>query len=229
MAWDSFLSHIASCAAAVRCGRFHFTLTLPDGDPRLVGTSPTFSQSQPSSRDDQASMASGPPSGPPSSEEQLPSSWRVLVADDEEVIRMTVAILLQKVDKGWEVHEVDSGEDALRAATEAQARAAPYDLIVLDQYFGQDRMKGTEASAAMRSAGVTALIVGLTGDSHPEHNARARAAGQDHVLGKPFTDCEKLRRVLQRLLRDRALTEDVAASVDNEEDQGRQEEKIDDD
>ena len=204
--------------------QFHFTLTLPDGDPRLVGASPTLTHSLPSSRDDQASLASGPPS----SEEQLPSSWRVLVADDEEVIRMTVAVLLQKVDKAWKVDEVDSAEGALRAATEAQASAAPYDLIVLDQYFGQDRMKGTEASAAMRSAGVSALIVGLTGDSHPEHNARARAAGQDHVLGKPFTDAEKLARFLKQLLHDRSLTDAVAD--DNEEDQGRQEEeKIDND
>ena len=35
-------------------------------------------------------------------------------------------------------------------------------------------MRGTEATAAMRAAGCVSLIVGLTGDSHEGHDARAR-------------------------------------------------------
>ena len=80
----------------------------------------------------------------------------------------------------------------------------PYDLILLDEHFGFDQMKGIAATVAMRAAGVSALIVGFTGDSHPEHDARACAAGQDHVIGKPFTDAKELRHVLQRLVRTRA-------------------------
>ena len=48
----------------------------------------------------------------------------------------------------------------------------------MDQDFGHDVMRGTEATAAMRAAGCASLIVGLTGDSHEGHDASARAAGQ---------------------------------------------------
>ena len=75
----------------------------------------------------------------------------------------------------------------------------------MDQFFGlPPSMKGTEATVILRKAGVKAFIIGFTGDSHPEHNANARAAGQDHVLGKPFTDSNKLRKILQGLLLARA-------------------------
>ena len=76
----------------------------------------------------------------------------------------------------------------------------------------------------MRAAGVASLIVGLTGDSNPEHDARALAAGQDHVLGKPFTDAGKLRRILRGLLRDRGAAAGGGASEDEDEEDDEDEE-----
>ena len=110
---------------------------------------------------------------------------------------------MNQISTTWKIDEVDSAEDAVKAAMAAHSAKTSYDLIVIDQDFGKQGMLGTEATATMREVGVRSLIVGFTGDSHEGHDKHARAVGQDYVLGKPFTDSAKLRRILQRLAYDR--------------------------
>jgi CheY-like chemotaxis protein len=44
------------------------------------------------------------------------------------------------------------------------------------------------------------VIIGLTGMEDKVHTARARALGQDEVLGKPFSNATVLSQILHRLL-----------------------------
>ena len=65
-------------------------------------------------------------------------------------------------------------------------------------------MPGSVATEALRIAGFTCIILGLTADSHRAgHVERAMNAGQDHVLSKPFTSVTEFRRILQTLIHDR--------------------------
>ena len=141
----------------------------------------------------------------------IPTSWRVLLCDDTSVVRLAMKFFLQNVEAGWAVDEAATGERAVEMATAADAKNR-YDLILMDQYFGAEGMLGTDATGAIRAAGITAPIVGVTADAHvPDHQARALASGQDCVLGKPFTDVGKFRRTLQRLLHERGVRGPPAA------------------
>ena len=74
-----------------------------------------------------------------------------------------------------------------------------YDVLFLDENMTPRGLKGTGATRRLRAAGVTGIIVGLTGSASEEHNAMAKDAGQDHVLGKPFSDTKALATLLRRL------------------------------
>ena len=127
----------------------------------------------------------------------------MLVADDIEVNRMIVKQMLSKIQPSWSSEEADTAEAAVAMAT-----ANNYDLIVMDQHFGdEDKMTGTEATAMIREAGVTALIIGLTGDSSEGHDEKAKEAGQDWVLSKPFYNPPKLARLINRLRRQSSTRE----------------------
>ena len=110
--------------------QFHFTVTFQKaGPPRKH-----YARSQRShaSSVSQRSRASAAPEehspravvvkagAPP-----LPGNWRVLIADDEELIRMTIRLIIYKVNKNWIIDEVGKAEDAVTAA-----KATKYDLHV---------------------------------------------------------------------------------------------------
>ena len=160
--------------------QFHFTVSFLDG-------------AEPPPSDDE-----GEPLAP------LPTTWNVLVADDSEINRETVKILLEEIGPEWNVTETTSGEKAVKLATTRQGTARAFDLVVTDQYFGStSKITGTQATKAMRKAGVDAIVCGLTGDTREDYAQWALAEGQDHVLTKPLCDPGIFRRVLQRLVRAR--------------------------
>ena len=47
------------------------------------------------------------------------------------------------------------------------------------------------------------MIVGLTGSESEEHNQMALAKGQDHVLGKPFSDKKQFTRIISKFIREK--------------------------
>ena len=108
----------------------------------------------------------------------------------------------------------DLAETAVALASKAHVHQ-PYDLIVIDEHFGKrGKYLGTEATLVLRGAGVEAFIVGLTSDvalmGEGGHFDKALAAGQDHVLSKPFTDAKAFRRLLQRLIYERREKREAA-------------------
>lgn len=128
-----------------------------------------------------------------------PRTIRVLVAEDTEINRQLVGILLTK--KGYIVDEVENGELAV-AAVQSHA----YDLLLMDCMM--PLMDGFEASkrirALERNAGTRHLwIVALTASAVEGDRERCLAAGMDDYLPKPYTSAQ-FNAMLERWNTDRA-------------------------
>jgi two-component system, cell cycle response regulator DivK len=118
---------------------------------------------------------------------------RILVVEDHEENRQIVRDLLTHA--GYEMLEAHTGEDGVTAA----ARERP-DLILMDiQLPGIDGYEVTrriKADPALRAIPIIAVTsYALRGDE-----ARARAAGCDGYLAKPFDPAALLAQVRARLL-----------------------------
>jgi len=121
----------------------------------------------------------------------LPSNWRVLIADDGAINRSLIRRKVLAIQPAWWLDEADSGELAI-----AMARSTRYDLLFLDEEYGSNgKLKGTEVAKMLRrierdKKWPRAIIIGATGYQSAEHNAMALKSGQDHVFGKPYPSTE---------------------------------------
>ena len=106
---------------------------------------------------------------------------RVLVADDEEDIRLLVCLAVRKAGCTV-VAAVGDGAEALRSA-----RAEHPDLVVLDVFM--PGATGLEVCAELRADPATAgcRVLLLSAGASPDEIARGLAAGADAYLAKPFT------------------------------------------
>jgi DNA-binding response OmpR family regulator len=106
---------------------------------------------------------------------------RVLVADDEEDIRLLVTLAVRRAGCSV-VAAVADGAQALAAA-----RAELPDLVVLD--VSMPEATGLEVCAALRAEPATAgcRVLLLSAGASPDDVARGLAAGADAYLPKPFT------------------------------------------
>jgi CheY-like chemotaxis protein len=120
-------------------------------------------------------------------------AWRVLVADDDpEICTLIKTILAQGP------FEIVVCNDAESALVHIQ-RDAPYDILISD--FMLPGISGIELIAQVRQNFVTARIpiVMISGHSNYAMDARAKAAGANAFLNKPFT-LSQLRTTVQHLL-----------------------------
>jgi CheY-like chemotaxis protein len=114
----------------------------------------------------------------------------VLIVDDDPFIRKLVATTLEDV-AGFQLHEAANGLEAVERAAEIEP-----ELVFLD--IDMPRMDGIEACRRLReqdpgAAGAT--IVMLTAAGASENETRARSAGADLFLTKPFSPLDLLRLV----------------------------------
>ena len=116
-------------------------------------------------------------------------SRTILIVDDDPTIRALVAATLRDVG-GFELAEAGDGEEALVAAA-----AIRPELVFLD--YDMPRLNGPETCRRLRSDPATAgaRIVMLTGMTGEAAAARAREAGADLYLTKPFSPLHLLRLV----------------------------------
>jgi DNA-binding response OmpR family regulator len=123
---------------------------------------------------------------------------RVLVADDEEDIRLLVALAVRRAGCTV-VAAVADGAQALAAARTEQPH-----LVVLD--VSMPEATGLEVCEALRADPATAgcRVLLLSAGASPDDIARGLAAGADAYLPKPFTVAGLVARV-------RELTAEVAA------------------
>ncbi|MGN6524412.1 MAG: ANTAR domain-containing response regulator [Actinomycetes bacterium] len=108
----------------------------------------------------------------------LPQPRRVLIAEDEALIRMDLREMLE--EEGYDVvAEAADGEQAVALAHEHQP-----DLVVLD--VKMPRLDGISAAEQITQAGIAPVVM-LTAFSQRELVDRARDAGAMAYLVKPFT------------------------------------------
>jgi len=113
---------------------------------------------------------------------------RVLVVDDDEVIRRLIAVNLQL--EGFEVSTAVDGQDCL----DKVAQINP-DVITLDVMM--PRLDGWETAVQLRRSPDTAHIKVLliTARAQEDDKARASDVGADAYLTKPFDPNEMIRVV----------------------------------
>jgi CheY-like chemotaxis protein len=114
----------------------------------------------------------------------------VLIVDDDPFIRKLVATTLEDV-AGFQLHEAANGLEAVERAAEVEPT-----LVFMD--IDMPHLDGVEACRRLRAqpAGASsATIVMLTAAGASEHEARARDAGADLFLTKPFSPLDLLRLV----------------------------------
>jgi CheY-like chemotaxis protein len=113
----------------------------------------------------------------------------ILIVDDDPSIRKLIATTLEDVS-GYRLQEASNGAEAVERAVDAKP-----EIVFLD--VDMPRLNGIEACRRLRSDPTTAgaTIVMLTGDSGPDAERGARAAGADLFLTKPFSPLHLLRLV----------------------------------
>lgn len=116
-------------------------------------------------------------------------SRSVLIADDDDFIRRLVVTTLEDV-AGVRLIEASDGEEAVEVAR----RERPA-LILLD--VSMPHVDGIEACRRLRAdddVGDVPIVM-LTAQTAEDDRDRARAAGADHYLTKPFSPLDLLRLV----------------------------------
>ncbi len=113
---------------------------------------------------------------------------RVLVVDDDEVIRRLIAVNLQL--EGFDVETAVDGQDCLNKVTEIDP-----DVITLDVMM--PRLDGWETAVQLRKSPETAHIkvVLITARAQEDDKTRGSHVGADAYLTKPFDPNEMIRVV----------------------------------
>ena len=128
----------------------------------------------------------------PTQQDPVLDGKRVLVADDEEVIRETVSNVLRKAGC-----VVETAPDGVQATAMLEQR--PYDLLVSD--IKMPMKNGYELFASARNLYPNIAVILMTGFGYdPNHSiVRARKEGLNAVLFKPFKVDQLLAEVRQAL------------------------------
>jgi DNA-binding response OmpR family regulator len=111
---------------------------------------------------------------------------RVLLVDDDPEIVQFLALLLDL--EGFETVVATRGDEALAASI-----AEPPSVVLVD--VAMPELDGLELCRRMRAAGIACPIVVVSARPAPDLPERARAAGADDFMRKPFDNAELLSRV----------------------------------
>jgi DNA-binding response OmpR family regulator len=114
-------------------------------------------------------------------------SIRVLIADDDPMVRRTLSTALARV--GFDVCTSPDGHAALRLAEVARPDIALVDLNM--------PMGGAELVARLKAMHQGSIYVAvLSGDDYDEIHKICKGAGADEVLVKPISPAELRRRLM---------------------------------
>jgi DNA-binding response OmpR family regulator len=114
-------------------------------------------------------------------------SIRVLIADDDPMVRRTLSTALARV--GFDVCTSPDGHAALRLA-----EIAPPDIALIDLNMP---MGGTELIGKLKAMHQGSIYVAvLSGDDYEEIHTICKRAGADEVLVKPISPVELRRRLM---------------------------------
>ncbi|HWR73659.1 MAG TPA: PAS domain S-box protein, partial [Nitrospirota bacterium] len=121
---------------------------------------------------------------------------KVLVMDDEDVVRMVAGELIDQL--GHEAGFASDGESALKMCQTAKELGRPYDVVVLDLTI-RGGMGGVETIKKLREIDPDVKAVVSSGYSDDDAVSEYRKHGFRAFLKKPY-DLEELRTILNTLL-----------------------------
>ena len=110
---------------------------------------------------------------------------RILVIDDEQLLRSTVVMILTRA--GFTVEEASDGQAGI-----AMFHKNPPDIVLTDIFM--PNRDGIEIITELKHSSPQTKIIAMTGGGHlrmMEIASAAQVLGADHVLNKPF-DSESL-------------------------------------
>jgi DNA-binding response OmpR family regulator len=108
----------------------------------------------------------------------LEKPLRILVVDDERVIREVLAYLL--TDEGHEVVTAADGSAALKKFSEGT-----WDAVITDRVMPE--MSGEELAAEIKKRSATTPVIMVTGFLGARERVGVQSAAIDLVITKPFT------------------------------------------
>jgi PAS domain S-box-containing protein len=122
--------------------------------------------------------------------------WRVLVMDDEDLVRDMEIGMLEHL--GCEASGARDGSEAIGMYRDAAMGGTPFDLVVMDLTV-PGKVGGKEACARLLEMYPDARVIVCSGYSSDPVMSDHSAYGFRGMLGKPF-HMEELKRVLERAL-----------------------------
>lgn len=111
---------------------------------------------------------------------------RILLAEDEEILRMLVVDTLEEED--FQVDEATDGQEAVDLFQKNK-----YDLLILD--YMMPIMTGLEVIEKVRTVNQTIKILMLSAKSQQYEQEKVLAAGADYFMAKPFSPMQLLEKV----------------------------------
>ena len=123
-------------------------------------------------------------------------NWKVLVMDDEDLVRDMEIGMLEHL--GCEARGARDGSEAIGMYEDAAMEGTPFDLVVMDLTV-PGKMGGKEACARLLAMYPDARVIVCSGYSSDPVMSDHSAYGFRGMLGKPF-HMEELKRVLERAL-----------------------------
>jgi PAS domain S-box-containing protein len=125
-----------------------------------------------------------------------PRRGRILVMDDEEVVRRLVKRLLEQ--EGHEVELVEDGQSAVLAYEDAQGQGSPFDAVILDLTV-RDGVGGQQTIRELLTIDPAVKAIVVSGYTTDPVVLEPERYGFKGVVAKPF-DKLKLRDMLSRVL-----------------------------
>ena len=120
----------------------------------------------------------------------LQLSGRILLAEDNQVNRNLLTIILERV--GLDVEQAEDGRKAVDLASIRE-----YDLILMD--LQMPYLNGTEATRILHNKGLTTPVIALTAHVMAHEQERCLQDGFDGVLPKPINQGTLLATIQQHL------------------------------
>ena len=115
-----------------------------------------------------------------------------MIADDSKVVRVKTNRML--VNNQFQVQQAEDGLDAMRQITERMP-----DILITD--VEMPGMNGFELTVHLRQNAMTAHIPVIMISAEESYGPKAKEAGVDVLLGKPYSD-EVMLGHIQRFMRD---------------------------
>jgi PAS domain S-box-containing protein len=143
-----------------------------------------------------ASLTSPGETKRPAESKELSCRGRVLLMDDDEMVRDLVDQMLTYL--GYELVAVDDGATAIDRFKEARAKGVPFDLVILDLTV-RAGMGGKETITALRQLDASVKAIAISGYCDDPVMSGVAEYGFAEAIPKPF-QLDELGEVLHRVM-----------------------------